>query len=290
MVASPQIAEQTMETFQRAAEICRGLPARQGNVVRLTSGEGDEAVITADVHGNRRNFRKILRVAALDDHPRRHLMMQEVCHGGPTYPGGTGCMSHIMLEDVARLTIQYPGRFHFILSNHELAELTDFPILKGRRMLNLLFRCGLQAMYGDAAEQVRAAAQQFIRALPLALRLQSGVFVAHSLPAGMDERGFDDTVFERAITEEDLREGGAVFRLVWGRDYGRENADAFAEAVGASVLITGHEPCPEGFQHPSPRHFILDCCGENAHLAQLSIAGTLTSTDIATAIRPLHGR
>jgi hypothetical protein len=44
-------------------------------------------------------------------------------------------MSHRMLEDVARLKVRYPDRFHFILSNHELAELTEFPIMKSRKLL-----------------------------------------------------------------------------------------------------------------------------------------------------------
>jgi hypothetical protein len=56
------------------------------------------------------------RLADLDRNPRRHLIMQEVCHGGPTYPDG-GCKSHRMLEDVARLKVRYPERFHFLLSN-----------------------------------------------------------------------------------------------------------------------------------------------------------------------------
>jgi hypothetical protein len=66
----------------------------------------------------------------------------------PEYPGGDGCMSHLLLEDCARLKTEFPERFHFLLSNHELAELGDFLISKSRRMLNMAFRFGINEMYG----------------------------------------------------------------------------------------------------------------------------------------------
>nr|NKB45418.1 hypothetical protein [Alphaproteobacteria bacterium] len=78
-------------------------PGREHNVVRITPEMGDEVMITADLHGHRRNYAKIRRIADLANNPKRHLVLQEVCHGGPTYPSNGGCMSHTMLEDVARL-------------------------------------------------------------------------------------------------------------------------------------------------------------------------------------------
>ena len=57
-------------------------------------------------------------------------------------------MSHAILEDIARLKVRYPDRVHFLLGNHELAELTDYPIQKNKQMLNVLFRMGLEQMYG----------------------------------------------------------------------------------------------------------------------------------------------
>ena len=51
-------------------------------------------MVTGDLHGHRRNFNLIRRIAASDNIPERHLVLQEVCHGGPTYPQNGGCMSH----------------------------------------------------------------------------------------------------------------------------------------------------------------------------------------------------
>jgi hypothetical protein len=289
MVASSEIIEGVIATFEQAAALNRTNPLRRGNVIELTSAVGDDVLISADLHGNRRNFERILAIADLDRNPRRHLVMQEVCHGGPTYPSGGGCMSHLMLEDVAELKTKYGQRFHFLLSNHELAELTDFPIMKAKRMLNLVFRCGLQEMYGDAADRVRDAAMDFVRSLPLAVRLPSGVLVCHSLPAQSDARGFDASVLAREWTACDIAEGGSVFRLVWGRDYRQENADAFAELTGARVVVTGHEPCPEGFQTPNDKQVIIDCCGEKARYALLPLSDTpLTQADVVNHVHALH--
>lgn len=289
MAASEATIHAVIETYHRAAAAARGSALREGNLVQLGPDDADEVMITADLHGNRRNYERIVAVAALDDHPRRHLVMQEVCHGGPSYPCGTGCMSHLMLEDVAALQVKYGQRFHFLLSNHELAELTDFPIMKAKRLLNLLFRCGLQEMYGDAADRVREAAMDFVRASPLAVRIGRGVIACHSLPASADKQGFDAGVLTREWTEADVSEGGDVFRLLWGRDYSQATADAFAAAVDADLFITGHEPCELGYQSPNTHQVIIDCCSDPACYVLLPVDAAPQSRDeLLGCVRYLH--
>jgi hypothetical protein len=196
-------------------------------------------------------------------------------------------MSHALLEDVAKLKARYPAQVHFLLSNHELAELTDYPILKSNKMLNLMFRLGMQEMYGGATDKVRAAYVEFIRTCPLAIRLPKGVFISHSLPEEVDRRAFDVSIFERPLDATDYQEHGDVFRLVWGRDYRQANAEAFAKLVGADVLIHGHDPCPTGFRVPNEKQIILDCCGEKAAYALLPVDQALTQGQIVERIRPL---
>lgn len=288
MVATIEYIEQVIETYRKAAEANRQTPTRKGNVVVLTREDADDVMITADLHGNRRNFNAIRTIAALDANPRRHLILQEVCHGGPTYPNSGGCMSHTMLEDVARLKARYPDRVHFLLSNHELAELTDYPIVKSGRMLNLLFRLGMQEIYGPATEKVRQAYADFLRSLPLAVSLPGGVFVCHTLPEEVDRHGFETAVFERPLEPLDLREHGVVFKLVWGRDFREENAQAFAGLVGASVLIHGHEPCGgKGFCVPNQTQIILDCCSQQAGYLILPTDVEWTHEKVVERIRDL---
>lgn len=287
MVAAIEYIEEVICNYRRAAEANRSTPGREGNVVHLTAEMADDVMVTADLHGHRRNFNLIKRIADLDAHPRRHLVLQEVCHGGPTYPSNGGCMSHAMLEDVAKLKVKYPERVHFLLSNHELAELTDYPILKAKKMLNLMFRMGLQEMYGPATETVRQAYVEFIRSCPLAVRLPNRVFICHSLPEEVDRRGFDRSIFERELDAEDYQEHGDVFNLVWGRDYRTENAAAFAKLVDADVLIHGHDPCPSGYRVPNEQQVILDCCCDQGAYALLPINGKLTHEQVVKCIHRL---
>lgn len=288
MVASIDYIHSVIDCYDRAAEANRRTPGREGSVVVLSAELADDVLITADLHGHRRNFNQIRKLAALDEHPRRHLVLQEVCHGGPTYPQSGGCMSHGMLEDVAKLKATYPERVHFLLSNHELAEMTDYPILKSKKMLNLSFRTGLQEMYGAAAGKVRDAYAQFISTCPLAVRLPGGIFVCHSLPEEVDRRGWDASVLNRPLEPLDFKEQGPVFRLLWGRDFREPNAQAFAKLIGARTLIHGHEPCDEGFRVPNSLQVILDCCTERAHYLLVPLDREYSHDELVARISKLH--
>ena len=287
MVATIEYIEGVISTYGKAAEANLDTPGRQGTTVVLTPELAKEVMVTGDLHGHRRNFNLIRRIAALDRHPNRHLVLQEVCHGGATYPENGGCMSHTLLEDVAKMTVQFPGRVHFILGNHELAELTDYPIQKNRQMLNLMFRLGLQQMYGPATEKIREAYSSFLRSSPLAVRLPGGILMTHSIPENAVARRFDKSIFDREPDLVEYYERSSVFDLVWGRDYTEENAAAFADLVGAKVLINGHEPCAEGFSAPNSYQIILDCCAEKACYAILPVGEELSQSQIVQRIKKL---
>lgn len=287
MVASDDIINGVIQTFAQATEANLSTPSREGNAICLTDERADELMVTGDLHGQRRNFNLICRAAALDQHARRHLLLQEVCHGGPTYPANGGCMSHLVLEEVAKLKVRYPDRVHFILGNHELSEISDYPIQKAKQMLNLQFRLGLQQMYGPAAARVRDACLEFLRSCPLAVRLSSGVFISHSIPQKVDSRPFDKSLFSRELDPVEYYEQGDLFELVWGRDYREENARAFAAMVGAKVLITGHEPCSDGYAVPNQTQVILDCCSDKACYVVLPVGRPLSQAEIVERIEKL---
>ena len=288
MVASPEVIAQVIRSYREAATANRLTAARRGNLIVLSPDLADDVMITADLHGQRLNFNKLCRIADLAAHPRRHLVMQEVCHGGPRYPTGWGCMSHLMLEDVARLKSEFPERFHFLLSNHELAELSDHPIAKAGRLLNLQFRAGLQEMYGLEWPQIRAAFVEFLATCPLAVRLTNGVFVCHGSPTAVDRKGFDTSVLQRPLTTADYRAGSSVFQLVWGRDFRPENAVAFAKLVEAQVLVHGHEPCSHGSRAPNGQQIILDCTGPNACYLIVPVGEQLTHTQLLQRVQRLY--
>jgi len=285
MVVRAEQIEPIIENLRQAAEANRQTPCRRGNLICLDAENSLDVLVSADLHGNRVNFEGLLGVADLGGCPQRHLIMQEVCHGGPTYPMGNACMSHLLLEDMAAWKNSFPERFHFILSNHELAELTDFPIMKANRMLNLVFRNGLKELYGTAAELVRGAYLEFLRTCPVGVRLESGIFISHSAPDNVDRDGFDTAIFDRPLVESDFEPHSSLFRLVWGRDFRRENAAAFAELVNAKVLIHGHEPCPDGFRVPNDCQVILDSCGDRGCYVIVPTIEPLTQQQVVERIQ-----
>lgn len=287
MAATIEYIERIIDTFERAAEANYATPGRHGNLVELTSERADEVMITADLHGHRQRFNKIRKLADLANNPRRHLIMQEVCHGGPTYPISGGCMSHMMLEDVAGLKAKFPTQVHFLISNHELAELTDYPIVKNKQMLNLMFRFGMQEMYGPATDKVRESFLPFLRSAPLAVRIQEGIWVSHTLPEKIDSREFDSSLFDRPLSESDYSEHSPLFGFVWGRDFRQKNADAFAAMVNTEIMIHGHEPSPEGYSTPNSRQVILDSCGNNGSYMILPVGETLSQDDVVARIQPI---
>jgi hypothetical protein len=286
MPASSDTVDRVLDTYARATRANLAAPGRKGLVVSVSSEAADEVMVTADLHGHRRNFERLVKIAALDSFPRRQLVMQEVCHGGPKYPKSGGCMSHLMIEDIAALKARYTDRFHFILSNHELGEMTDYPITKGGQMLNVMFYMGMQELYGEAAtDKIRKAMVEFLWSCPMATRLPGEVFVSHSLPEQVDVRGFDATILDEPMGDGEMTHRDKLFSIVWGRDFRNENAAAFAKAVGARVLIHGHEPCRHGYSAPNHYQIILDCHRDRFSYLMLPTAEPLTHAELCERVR-----
>ena len=53
-------------------------PRALGSVIAID--DADEVMVVGDLHGNLPAFRQALAIAALDRHPRRHLVLQELVH------------------------------------------------------------------------------------------------------------------------------------------------------------------------------------------------------------------
>jgi hypothetical protein len=128
----------------------------------------------------------------------------------------------------------------------------------------------------------------FIRTCPVAARLEPSVFVCHGSVERVVEDGWDPTVLSRELKPQDCAVGGAAFRMVWGRDFRQENAEALARMVGAEVLIHGHEPCPRGYAVPNSRQIVLDCCGMNACYLILPLGRQFAHAEVVELIRPLY--
>jgi hypothetical protein len=246
-----------LTTIRRATELMRATPGRTGGII--TPDQADEVMVVGDLHGNLPAFKKVLALAALDRHPGRHLVVQELIHGGPMYPDDRGDRSHQLLDVFTALKCQYPARVHLILGNHELAELTGRIIGKDGEALNVKFRLGITTAYGASAGEVFESYKRLFAALPLALRTANRVFVCHTLPNEADLDSLDRALLDAdSWPDEAMQRHGTIYALTWGRDTSPETADRFAAWVDADWFLTGHQPCDEGFLQANHRQIIID--------------------------------
>lgn len=277
--------DRLLHTLRRAAQACRDTPGRRGHFIAIA--DCDEVLATGDLHGNVENFRLILARAELGEHPRRHLVLQEVVHGAFRYPDG-GDKSHQLLDLTAALKCQYPRQVHLLPGNHELSQWTDSLIGKGDEDYNELFRQGVATAYGERADAIYGAYLDLLSALPLALRTPNRVFLSHSLPSAKHLPTWDLSALERdEFSAEDLSLGGAVHAFVWGRDTSQANAETFLRKVQADLLITGHIPCPRGFDTPNDRQLILDSLGTPACICLFPTDRPLSHAELVSRVTTL---
>ncbi len=230
-------------------------PARKFQTVHLP--EEGELWITGDLHDHRRNFEKFLRAADLSEHPDRHVIFQEIIHGD--YFDSLGSESSCLtLYQAAELKCDYPSQVHFLLANHDLAQIYGEGIMKAGLSVCEAFSAGVKKEFGGDADKVKIAIKEFLLSLPLAVRCSNGIFCCHSIPADQYIDAYDYTVFDRELKGPDYaRKTGPVYQLIWGRHASAQTAQKFAAGVGARVVVCGHQPQEIGFGINGEHHLIL---------------------------------
>lgn len=271
-----------LSTLRRAADAFRNDPNRRGRWLELPPD--CEVLVAGDMHGNVDNFSRLLKVADLAAHPRRHLVLQEIIHGPFRHPGG-GDRSHQMLDLLAALKAAYPHRVHFLLGNHELAQWRGQRIGKGDVDQNDLFRAGVDEAYGAHAEAIYAAYLDLFSLADLVIRTANRVLLTHSLPSARHLPHLDlQRLRQDDFAAEDFSLGGVVHSLVWGRDLRAEHVAAFLARMEADLLVTGHIPCPQGYDLPNDRQLILDALGSPACACLFPTDRPLTLQDLVAGI------
>jgi hypothetical protein len=251
----PVSADDVIEVFDAAAEENRLSPLRQEQVVQLPA-EG-EVWMTGDLHDHRNNFKKLIRSSDLKANPQRHLVLHELIHGDHYDQDGAED-SWQMLYQAAVLKCDFSRQVHFLLANHDLAQVQGEGIMKAGLSVCEAFTAGVRRDFGDRADAVSIAISEFFLSLPLAVRCPNGLFFCHSLPTDSQIEAFDFTVFDRPLSGPDyMRRTGPVYQLIWGRNMTPATAEKFGDMVGANILVTGHQPQDTGFGVNGDRHLIL---------------------------------
>lgn len=278
--------QRILPIIRRAALLSRATPGRSGGIVSLPAESTDDVLVVGDLHGNLLAFRKILAIADLKAHPKRHLVLQELVHGDLSYPDEGGDRSHQLVDLVAVLKCEYPDRVHLILGNHELSELTGRPIAKNGVALNALFQKGIETAYGPMAGTITEAYHEFFRSLPLAVRCPNRVFLCHTIPDGSMLDGLDLEPLRTGVwTADAMKRGGAVYAMTWGRDDRPETADRFAELMDADCFITGHQPCDDSVRVANHRLLIVDGTGPYPSYCLFPTSGPETVHSLREKVR-----
>lgn len=282
-MTTPALIAETLETIKSAARALEKNPLRRGSCIFLP--DNGEVMIAGDLHGDVANFHRLVSLAALDENPSRHLILQELVHGNdaPSSPGG----SAELVELACRLISRHPGRVHLLMGNHEMAEFTLRPVMKNGTVLNEVFRKSLDERYGESSEEVLAYMCALWRSMPLAARTADGVFISHSTPRASWLDDFDPQVLLRPLSDEDCLPGGSAYALCWGRDFKPETAERLSDLLEADVFVVGHTPCENGYTVPNSTHVIIDSRGESGAYLLLPLGVPLTLPEIVGRIRPL---
>ena len=239
-------SEQIVDTFGQATELNLGNPLRNEQLVTLESG--GEVWIAGDVHDHRRNFEKLLKSADLTNNPQRHIILQELIHGEHFDADGAEDSWQILYK-AAQLKAEFPDQVHFLLANHDLAQIHGKGIMKGSISVCEAFNKGVKKAFGSTSgAMVQVGITEFLLSFPLGIRLPNQIFCCHSLPTDAEVPVYDYSVFTRPLTGADYqRKTGPVYQLIWGRHTTPPFARQFADSMETNLLITGHQPQEMGF-------------------------------------------
>jgi calcineurin-like phosphoesterase family protein len=245
---------QMIKALESGSDAARADRHRRGNVIEL-SGPG-RVIMTGDLHGNERNFDRLVQYADLENHPDTHLVIHELLHSSSDAAQGQ-CHSYILVARAAALKAAYPDQVHYLLGNHAVAQVCRDEVIKAGQPMVRALNSGLFSAFGTSAGYVIKALDDFLLSLPLAVRTSNGIWMSHSLPAVRSLATFDDRIFIAPLTRNEFRSDPSLRGLLWDR---RQGASVLAELCSRWAIrffIVGHQPQADGVAMESECSIIL---------------------------------
>lgn len=257
---------------------------RQGNLIYLPCR--GSLVISGDIHGHRRNFEKIVAFADLENNPDRHVILQEIIHGGVEDAQG-GCLSYKLLFDVARYKLNFADHVHIIMGNHATAFITDGEVLKNGKEMNRAMCSAIERQFKDDSYKVISAMKQFLLSMPLAVRCDTRIWASHSLPSAYLADKFDREIFDRPLEVEDLKKPGSAYLLTWGRNHSQQLLDKMAELLDVDLFVLGHQAQPQGWSQAGKNLIIIASDHSHGCLMNVDLTESYTVEQLIDSMVPL---
>ena len=161
-----------VDLLDKAAQANHTDQFRHGSLISLPAL--GSLIAAGDIHGHRRNFERLVAFADLDNNSDRHVVLQEIIHGGPM-DAEMGCLSYKLLFDVAHYKLSRPYHIHIIMGNHDIAFIRDSEIIKDGREMNRSMRLALDREFGDDSPGIKEAIGRFLLSQPLAVRCDNRI-------------------------------------------------------------------------------------------------------------------
>ena len=273
-----------IELCKKGMELNYSAKYRRGNIIHLP--DAGELIITGDLHGHRRNFEKIVTFADLKNNPQRHVVFQEILHGGPE-DGQGGCLSFKLLFDAIRYQLEFGDQVHLILGNHDTAIISDIDIMKMGREMTRSMQAAMKRQFGREYESVYLALKEYLVSEPLAVRCTNRIWASHSLPPDSDVDRFDTTVFERHSQVSDMVRPNPAYQLTWGRRHSEEALAKMADFFDVDVFILGHQSQDSGWGRTGLNLIILASDHNHGCLISFDLAQSYTADELTDCIVPL---
>ena len=272
--------QEIIDLLAGGAEANRQDKFRRGNVITLLA-EGT-LIATGDLHGHRRNFERISAFADLPHNPDRHLVLQEIIHGGSEDCQGR-CLSYKLLFDVVRYKLSFPDQVHLVMGNHDTAFINNTNVIKDGKEMNRAMLSALDRQFGPDSDDVKLAMRQFLFSQPLAVRTENRIWLSHSLPGNSNVDKFDSQIMNRQLKVSDTVRPGPVYTLTWGRNHSRQTLDRMAELLDVDIFILGHQPQQHGWKKAGENLIIIASDHNHGCLLPIELAKSYTVEQLAEA-------
>ncbi|HUW18229.1 MAG TPA: metallophosphoesterase [Sedimentisphaerales bacterium] len=257
---------------------------REGNLIQLP-GEGS-LVITGDIHGHRRNFERITAFADLANNPERHVVLQEIIHGGPEDSEGR-CLSYKLLFDAVRYKLDFPDRIHIMMGNHDIAFINNSEVVKNGKEMNRSLQAALDGEFQQDSAEVKVAIDRLLFSQPLAVKCDNRMWLSHSLPSDRFVEEFDKQVLHRPLNHTDVVKPGSAYLLIWGRKHSQAMLDKMAELLDVDIFILGHQAQEQGWCRAGENLIIMASDHNHGCLLPIDLAKSYTVEQLIDCIVPL---
>lgn len=276
--------EQTLELLKAGANAHQQDKFRAGNLVTIPAGK--DVIVTGDLHGNRRNFERIVNFADLDNNPDTHLVLQEIIHGGPEDEKG-GCLSFQILFEAIKLKINHPDNVHILMGNHDTAFISHSEVMKNGKEMNQSMRDALERSFGVRASEIDLEIARTLFAQPLAIKCANRIMLAHSLPSDSAVDDFDIGIFDRNLKVNDIVRPQSAYLWTWGRRQSKKNVDKLAKILDVDMFIVGHQNQPEGFKRISDKLLIIASDHNHGMFVKFNTSDQMTMDQLVSCVTPL---